>query len=101
MTPLEIRAQLHEEVWDVAVIGELDLMTVGDFEAAIAQLYTAPKPVELDLGGLEFCDSSGLKSLIGLRTALHANGQNIRIVRPSPQFTRLLQVAGLDSLFDT
>ncbi len=51
----------HEGV-NVAVAGEIDLATAAEFEAALREQLAAA-PVRLDLRGLSFMDSSGIRVL--------------------------------------
>lgn len=46
----------------VAVAGEIDMMTAPDLEAALRE-HLAAGPVRLDLRGLSFMDSSGIRVL--------------------------------------
>ena len=57
------RAEPHQAV--LAVSGELDLATVGEFAAGVRE-QLAKGPTTLDLRELSFMDSSGVRALDGL-----------------------------------
>jgi hypothetical protein len=46
---------------DLALSGELDMASAHVLEAAVAAHMPADRPVELDLEGLTFIDSSGIR----------------------------------------
>jgi anti-anti-sigma factor len=47
----------------VSVSGELDLISTPEFEAVVAG--ATQQPVRIDLSGLAFMDSTGLRALLG------------------------------------
>ncbi len=47
----------------VSVSGELDLISTPEFEAVVAGV--TQQPVRIDLSGLAFMDSTGLRALLG------------------------------------
>lgn len=80
----------------VALAGELDLAwaaTVRDaFDAARAS--TAPTVV-VDLGGLHFIDSTGLRELVILHQALLGVGRTLVCTPGGPAVQRVLGISGL------
>ena len=70
------------------VRGECDLATAGDIEAWLDS-FDAPM-LEVDLSGVSFIDSSGLKAFLNARR----RNANIRVVEPSAAVLRLLQITG-------
>ena len=79
----------------LTVVGEVDLSVSERLDAAIdAALEACATDAELvlDLGGVEFLDSAGLRSL--LRGAKAAAAVDVRFaVLPSPAVTRVLEMA--------
>lgn len=82
---------------DVVVAGEIDANSCGDLDAALAEA-TGPE-VRVDLMGVTFIDSSGLRVLVQHHHRLSETGDTLRIVRPSRPARRLLEIAGLDTQF--
>jgi anti-anti-sigma factor len=66
------------------ISGELDVQTV----AALTNGVLATDAVEVDLAGVTFMDSSGLKALLSLREAR----PNLRIVAVSAQVRHVLEI---------
>jgi anti-sigma B factor antagonist len=82
----------------VRVTGELDISTVAQLCRAIAAAATALKPPRLvvDLMALDFCDSTGLRALIGaIKEVQVLGGKAVLAVEPGGMLERLLDLSGL------
>jgi len=95
--------QLGDDVFVIAVAGELDMATAPQLRAYLMD-KTAPRPshVVLNLAGVTFLASHGLGVLIDARDGhadihgeLHLTG-----VTPKRQVARTLDLTGLTPLFD-
>lgn len=85
----------------VAVRGDLDLDAADRLERALGRaLGAAPSGVDLDLGGVAFCDCSALNVLLGLRERGLREGKTIRVRTAGPAVDRLLDLTGTRTLFD-
>ena len=74
--------------------GELDLATAPQLAEAFDD-----EPTVLDLGGLEFIDSTGLATLISERRRRSEQGSPFVLVRGSATTQRLFAVTGVEELF--
>ena len=88
------------------VFGELDLASAPRLCALLDAARTQRvKRVVVDLTGVDFCDSTGLRALMGASTELrHAGGRLAVAVLPDGPVSRLFDVTGIrESLrtFDT
>jgi len=93
---LQIRTEREEDDYTVALSGELDLASAGQLDTAIAELCAdGAKEIVLDLGGLEFMDSTGLRSVLVGEELCKVNGCEMLIGRTSRQVARLFDVSGL------
>lgn len=83
--------------WAVlAVAGDLDLGTADDVrEAAQRAVEGSDAPLALDLAGVAFIDSSGLRTLLELRT----DGGGPTLVAPSEPVRTLLSLTMMDDAF--
>jgi anti-sigma B factor antagonist len=72
--------------------GEIDAHTAPGLSSAID---AAAPSVRLDLSGVEFVDSSGLRVLIDAHQRLADQGGGLTIVQPSPAVTRLFEISGV------
>ncbi|MGH9134282.1 MAG: STAS domain-containing protein [Ilumatobacteraceae bacterium] len=78
----------------LAVHGELDVAVGDKFVKAVEEVLAAadpPKSVEIDLGRVEFIDSSGLRALLQVQQAAP---DVIRFGDLSPAVRRLLELTG-------
>jgi anti-sigma B factor antagonist len=81
----------------VEAFGELDLATAPQL---CARLDTARservRRLVVDLTGVDFCDSTGLRALMGASTELrHAGGRLAVVLLPDGAVSRLFDVAGI------
>ncbi len=77
--------------------GELDLAGVPLLEDAIEQATPDQMTtIVLDLRGLEFIDSTGLRGILAQDKRFTERGQTFALVRGSEQVRRLMQMTGVD-----
>jgi anti-anti-sigma factor len=81
-----------EEGNGLRLVGELDMATVPELEAALS---TATAPVVLDLAELSFIDSAGLHALVRYARALNGNGPLVLKNMPA-QVRRVFELMKLD-----
>jgi anti-sigma B factor antagonist len=84
----------------VSVAGEVDLGTAEELADALRGPTEAGKRVVLDLSACEFIDSSGLRALLGARSAAAAAGGSLALVVADANLMRVFEVASLDSLLE-
>lgn len=84
----------------IALAGDLDPATAPQLEAAIDEAATddAVERVVLDLGGLAFLDSSGLRVFVTAREALRSRGAELALRNPTDNVRRLLDITGLGEI---
>jgi anti-sigma B factor antagonist len=82
----------HAEV--LVFEGDLDLASVAEFEAAVAE--SSPSHVVLDLRGVRFIDSSGIHAVVRARLA-RADGDGALeiVVASGSAVERVLDISGL------
>jgi anti-sigma B factor antagonist len=87
---------------DVAVIspsGELDIATAPQLEQAISEATgSGADALVLDLRGLTFMDSTGLRTLVQTHQRAESTGFGLSIWRGTSQIDRLLSVSGLEDV---
>jgi anti-sigma B factor antagonist len=78
------------------VLGELDLLTAPELEAAIGECHSAQaSEVVLDLGELTFVDSTGLRSILIAKQLCESNRCELRLIGAQAQVRRLFELTGL------
>ncbi|HYI62879.1 MAG TPA: STAS domain-containing protein [Acidimicrobiales bacterium] len=83
----------------VALEGELDLATADLLPPTPDHPLQGVHAVVVDCGRLRFCDSAGVRALNELRLAVERSGGSVTLHDPSPMLARVLDIAGLGSLF--
>jgi anti-sigma B factor antagonist len=83
----------------VSLAGELDLYNAPAVRAALlAECAAAPRLLVVDLGEVEFIDSTALGVLIEARRRL-ARAETFLLAAPGPETRRALRISGLDRHF--
>jgi anti-sigma B factor antagonist len=96
-----VRTEERADHVRLVVTGELDLYREPELRSAVEALLAQgpPQRLVLDVGGLQFLDSAGLRGLLVCRH--HARSADVPFslaVAPGP-VTRLLDLAGVRSWF--
>jgi anti-sigma B factor antagonist len=80
----------------VTPVGEIDGSTVPQLIGAVDSLLRdMPTRIVLDLGGVTFCDSQGLGTLVTLTNKVRLAQSALVIVNASGYLNRVLDVTGL------
>jgi anti-sigma B factor antagonist len=88
------RAVLHAR-------GEVDLYSAGDFATALEDAATSAPHLVVDLTGVRFMDSTGLRALLQAQRRSDDAGSRLELaVDPSGPVARLLELAGVSDLFE-
>jgi anti-sigma B factor antagonist len=83
----------------IAVTGELDLRTSPQLEERLTRAFNAgAELVILDLRGIEFMDSTGLRVLLTAHQRAHESGRRFALVRGADQVERVLTLTGVRDL---
>lgn len=76
------------------VVGDLDAHTCPDLEACLDPL-PGSGDVHLELSGVDFMDSSGLRVIIGAHQRATDVDRRLVIERPSTSVQRIIEISGL------
>lgn len=77
--------------WVIA--GEIDAHTAPALAEAMADLPAGE--VTLDMAGVRFMDSSGLRTLVDVSARARANGGSLVLVNPTHVVRRVVEISGL------
>lgn len=96
---LDLSTRRHGERAVVTVAGEVDLETASQLgDHALAALQDTPHLV-LDLTGVDFMDSTGLKVLLNVQRRVELAQGSLALVGPSRAVRKILSLTGLDEAF--
>ena len=89
----------------VALAGRLDTHTYQDFDERLTPVLGSPiVSLVLDLAGLEYISSAGVRSIFKARKALAGRGGKVVVVNPQPQIQKVFDVVKavpLNEIFST
>lgn len=92
---LEVERAPHGAEATVRVAGDVDLNTAEELERAVRE-QLASAPVLLDLSGVTFMDSSGLRALDALVRHARVDGEELRIAPSlSESVAQILELTGM------
>ena len=96
-----INVESFKSVDLIEVIGRIDSSTAPALDEALKQLTdNGRSKLVVDLAGVEYMSSAGLRALVAaLRTSRSRIGGDVRLAAPSTRVKEVLDLAGLDALF--
>ena len=96
-TAFQIDSVSESERGRVKLKGELDLASIGRVEQAVDKMLAdGVRVLVLDLAGVSFVDSSGLRLFIVLDQRAGAEGWKLTLTRPQQQAMTVFVVSGLE-----
>ena len=99
--PLEIAESVREDVVILTLMGRLTLGESNIVRERITQLSAAGKHnVVVDLGAVEYIDSTGLGILVICFTSLKKQGGALKLVNPNKRNVELLLLTKLHTVFE-
>jgi len=95
--PFEIKSAHDGQTGRLTLLGELDIATVPLVERAVeAILQNDTQLLTVDLSGLGFVDSSGLRLFIVLQQRSDAEGWELALTKPEPQALKVFRLSGVE-----
>ena len=82
----------------VTVKGEIDLETSPELSAVLSTIEPQGGDVDVDLSGVTYIDSTGLRALLTARDAAREAGGSLRVSATSSIVGRLIEITGCSEL---
>jgi anti-anti-sigma factor len=79
----------------VTLKGELDFETAFEVEMRLEQAIEAADTVVVDLSGLDFIDSTGIRTLLEAMRTAEREGTKLELRPGKPEVQRIFEVSGL------
>lgn len=100
MTTAEVESSADDGSIRICLSGEIDLANAATVEDRIhASLTRQPSAVSVDLAGLTYLDSAGIRVLYALASRLQARRIVLELLVPLDAPTRrLIELSGFDSI---
>jgi anti-anti-sigma factor len=84
-----------------AATGRLDAVTSGAVEKELLGLLAGPaQSVDLDVSGLDYISSAGLRVLLVAAKAAKAKGGVLTVRGPKPTILEVIKISGFDRILD-
>lgn len=97
---LDIREYKRANV--VRVTGRVDASVAPKFEDVLKQQVEGGHAhLILEMDGTDYISSAGVRALISAQKTLKAKGGAVLLAQPSDRVKEVLDIAGLDALFNT
>jgi anti-anti-sigma factor len=82
---------------EVSLVGELDLSTADTLSALLEEIVAeGPRNVAVDVRGVSFVDSSGIKSLVEVATSASRIGCSFVVRSPTSSTRQVFAICGVD-----
>lgn len=96
MADLGTQLDIDDGERGLVLTGEIDAHTASALDTALEQRLQAGSPlIELDMSGVTFMDSSGLRVVIAGTEAARASGGDLTLVALTSSVEKLIGVSGL------
>ena len=96
---MEVSTSRRKRGITIVVQGELDIATAPRLDAALLEAERArPRTLLLDLAGLAFMDSTGLRSMLAAHRRAVGEGRKLRLRNLRPEVARVLEMTGADRI---
>jgi anti-sigma B factor antagonist len=81
--------------------GEIDVYTAPRLRERLVEVAgTGDARIVVDLGRVDFLDSTGLGVLVGAHRRLRAAGGSLNLVCPHERLLKIFRITGLDTVFE-
>ena len=99
---MDLRLELSEQAgWSVLLVGgEVDVATAPRLREQLIKLVNDQRfQIVVDLGGVDFIDSTGLGVLIGALKRVRTHGGDLGLVCTERRILKVFEITGLDHVF--
>jgi anti-anti-sigma factor len=101
MSVFECKVSREPEHVRLSLYGELDIAAAPEVDEELAALERSrPDLIVLDLRGLTFLDSTGLRALLGADARAREEGRRVVLIQGPEPVQRVLSITGLDDRLD-
>ena len=97
-TPMSVEIVSRPNSTTVKVTGDVDIDSKARLEAAMLQPGVAPRNLILDLSGVTFIDSLGLRLLLEVHHGCQMRSGSLLVAAPSDAVRRVFELTKLDEV---
>ena len=96
---MDIKTKVVEDKATIEVEGKLTVQSAPDLEGAIGALPPNLMHVDIDLEGLDYLSSAGLRVLVSAQKMLSQRGGTLRLLSPNDDVSDVFDMTGLSEVF--
>ncbi|HEX5303560.1 MAG TPA: STAS domain-containing protein [Streptosporangiaceae bacterium] len=82
----------------VAAPAEIDITTAEGLRSALLTAANGPSTLVVDMTQTQFCDLSGLHTLVAAHKRAQADGRQVLLVLPGAAVLRIFAITGMDQV---
>jgi len=82
----------------ICPVGKITVQTAPELEAAIGALGSGVSDVAIDLTGVDYISSAGLRVLVGAEKLLRSRGGALRLQHPAEAVNEVFEMTGLNTV---
>ncbi len=98
---LEFNVSYQQQVAVVGAQGRIDSSTAGQLGEVLSQVIEdGHTQLVLDIGGVDYMSSAGLRELVTALKKLRAKDGDMRIAQVSERVYEVLELSGLSTIFE-
>lgn len=98
---MDINVQENDAAVSITVSGDIEMMTIKEFKDKLLVLgKETEKDIELDMGDVNYIDSSGVGVLISLLKLQKKKGKSVTITKVSDKVLNVLKLSSLADVFN-
>jgi len=96
---MKTEVQQENNTTIVKVTGSVDALTAADLSKVLTtQITDGRTNLVVDLTGVEFMSSAGLRTLLGAVKEARSNGGDLRIISTNPGVDKVLKMSGFNNI---
>lgn len=97
---MDIAGKRSEKALVITADGRLDTTTASDFETRCLELISGEdKNIVIDLQGIEYISSAGLRSILSVGKKVRSDGGNLAFCNLKGMVREVFEISGFASIF--
>jgi anti-anti-sigma factor len=98
---MRITERDHNGITVFVLEGRVDSVGAGEMDAILQAAFSEGKrKIVLDMAGVTYINSAGLRTLADILTRNRASGGDLRLVALAPRVERVFKIIGFDRFFE-
>ena len=95
---LNIKKTIENEIATIQVEGRLDAVTASDLEAVLMESIPGATALTLDLAGLEYISSAGLRVLLSAHKTMSDQDKKMTVINVNDAIMKIFDITGFSEI---